>query len=208
MSFYTAINCMDGRIQESVASFIKKKKNVLFVDMITGAGPIRILSNKKTGNLESIISCIDISLKKHKSKGIAIVAHYDCAGYPVSDEEQKCKDCLNNESCKNPFSEACPCSETCGMAIQKELCEEKEISLVENLTFMLDDYVKRINFSGPENILNLNFGTQHERLTFRITDSYLDKMGFKSLNELIEERDRVIYKSKESCSKTSKSLFN
>lgn len=115
----------------------------------------------------------------------------------ISDEEQKCKDCLNNESCKNPFSEACPCSETCGMAIQKELCEEKEISLVENLTFMLDDYVKRINFSGPENILNLKFGTQHERLTFRITDSYLDKMGFKSLNELIEERDRVIYKSKE-----------
>ena len=57
--------------------------------MITGAGPVRILSNKKLDNLESIISCIDISLKKHKSKGIAIVAHYDCAGNPISDEEQK-----------------------------------------------------------------------------------------------------------------------
>ena len=89
MSFYTAINCMDGRIQESVANYIKKKYNVLFVDMITGAGPVKILSNKKTENLESIISCIDISLKKHKSKGIAIVAHYDCAGNPVPDEEQK-----------------------------------------------------------------------------------------------------------------------
>ena len=89
MSFYTAINCMDGRIQESVTNYIKKKYNVLFVDMITGAGPVKILSNKKTENLESIISCIDISLKKHKSKGIAIVAHYDCAGNPISDEEQK-----------------------------------------------------------------------------------------------------------------------
>ena len=89
MSFYTAINCMDGRIQEPVTNYIKKKYNVLFVDMITGAGPVKILSNKKSENLESLISCIDISLKKHKSKGIVIVAHYDCAGNPISDEEQK-----------------------------------------------------------------------------------------------------------------------
>ena len=89
MSFYTAINCMDGRIQESVANYIKKKYNVLFVDMITGSGPVKILSNKDTENLESIILCIDISLKKHKSKGIAIVAHYNCAGNPIADKEQK-----------------------------------------------------------------------------------------------------------------------
>ena len=89
MSFYTAINCMDGRIQESVADYIKKKYNVLFVDMITDAGPVKILSNKKTDNLASIISCIEISLKKHKSKGIAIVAHHDCAGNPIPDKEQK-----------------------------------------------------------------------------------------------------------------------
>tara|TARA_B100001750_G_scaffold179824_1_gene148191 strand:+ start:382 stop:723 length:342 start_codon:yes stop_codon:yes gene_type:complete len=80
---------MDGRIQESVADYIKKKYNVLFVDMITDAGPVKILSNKKTDNLASIISCIEISLKKHKSKGIAIVAHHDCAGNPIPDEEQK-----------------------------------------------------------------------------------------------------------------------
>ena len=89
MSFYTAVNCMDGRIQESVTNYIKKKYNVLFVDMITDAGPVKIFSDKKTENLKSIISCIDISLKNHKSKGIAIVAHYDCAGNPISDEEQK-----------------------------------------------------------------------------------------------------------------------
>jgi len=89
MSFYTVINCMDGRIQEPVANYIKSIYNVLFVDMITSAGPVKILSNKNPDNLESIISCIDISLKKHKSKGIAIVAHYDCAGNPISDAEQK-----------------------------------------------------------------------------------------------------------------------
>ena len=89
MSFYTAINCMDGRIQEPVTNYIKKKYNVLFVDMITSAGPVKILSNEKTENLEPIISCIDISLKKHESQGIAIVAHYDCAGNPIPDEKQK-----------------------------------------------------------------------------------------------------------------------
>ena len=57
--------------------------------MITSVGPVRILANKKTKNLEPIISCIDISLRKHKSKGIAVIAHYDCAGNPISDEEQK-----------------------------------------------------------------------------------------------------------------------
>ena len=89
MSFYTAINCMDGRIQESVANYIKNDNNVLFVDMITSAAPVKILSNKKSKNLEHIISCVDISLKKHQSKGIAIIAHYDCAGNPIPDAEQK-----------------------------------------------------------------------------------------------------------------------
>ena len=89
MSFYTAVNCMDGRIQESVTNYIKKKYNVLFVDMITAAGPVKILSNKKIEDLRPITSYIDISLKKHNSKGIAIVAHYDCSGNPIPDEKQK-----------------------------------------------------------------------------------------------------------------------
>ena len=89
MSFYTVINCMDGRIQESIANYIKKKYNVLFVDMITSAGPIKILSNRTIESLKHIISCIDISLIEHKSKGIAIVAHFDCVGNPISDKEQK-----------------------------------------------------------------------------------------------------------------------
>ena len=55
--------------RELLSNYIKKKYNVLFVDMITDAGPVKILSNKKSDNLESIISCIDISLKKHQSKG-------------------------------------------------------------------------------------------------------------------------------------------
>ena len=54
MSFYTAINCMDGRIQESVTNYIKKKYNVLFVDMITSAGPVKILSISKKFKIKII----------------------------------------------------------------------------------------------------------------------------------------------------------
>lgn len=89
MSFYTAINCMEGRAQEPIINFIKEEYNVLFVDMITKAGPVKMLSDPSRNNIETIISCIEISLEKHKSRGIAIVAHHDCAGNPISDEKQK-----------------------------------------------------------------------------------------------------------------------
>ena len=40
--FGTAINCIDGRVQEPVAEWVKKNFNV---DNITLEGPDRILSN-------------------------------------------------------------------------------------------------------------------------------------------------------------------
>ena len=89
MSFYTVINCMDGRTQEPVISFIKEEYNVLFVDMITQIAPVKTMSGPNENNMGSIITCIDISLEKHKSKGIAIAAHHDCAGNRLSDKEQK-----------------------------------------------------------------------------------------------------------------------
>lgn len=37
--FVTAINCMDGRVQEPVIKWMKEKYNATYVDMITEAGP-------------------------------------------------------------------------------------------------------------------------------------------------------------------------
>ena len=62
---------------------------------------------------------------------------------------------------------------------------------------MLDQHIKRINISGDENPIDIKFGSQYDRQCFMISDSYLDKMSFKSLNELIAEREKVIYKSAE-----------
>ncbi len=88
-SFYTVINCMDGRVQLPVINYIRDKFKVLYVDMITEPGPNLILSkNNNEQLLNSIYNRIDISIKLHSSQGIAIVGHYDCAGNPAGKEEQ------------------------------------------------------------------------------------------------------------------------
>lgn len=89
MSFCTAINCMDGRVQEPVINYLKKKYRTNYVDMITEPGPNKILAESSDDKLiESIFSRIEISVKKHGSKHIAIIGHFDCAGNPANQEEQ------------------------------------------------------------------------------------------------------------------------
>lgn len=90
MSFCTVINCMDGRVQLPVISFLQTHFKAEHVDCITEPGPVRIFD--KTSDLmvlNSIITRTDISVKHHGSRGIAICAHPDCAGNPVDDDVQK-----------------------------------------------------------------------------------------------------------------------
>lgn len=90
MSFCTVINCMDGRTQLPVIEYLKNKFKVTYVDSITEPGPVKILAESSNSLLiESIFNRVDISVNKHKSKSIAIVAHYDCAGNPVNESSQK-----------------------------------------------------------------------------------------------------------------------
>ncbi len=80
---------MDGRVQEPVINYLKKKYKTNYVDMITEPGPNKILAEGSDDKLiESIFSRIEISVKKHGSKHIAIIGHFDCAGNPANEEEQ------------------------------------------------------------------------------------------------------------------------
>ena len=89
MSFCTVINCMDGRTQLPVNEYLRGELSVDYVDTITEAGPVRILAEEQQSNLaDSILARVDISVNKHKSKAIAVVAHYDCAGNPVEEDVQ------------------------------------------------------------------------------------------------------------------------
>lgn len=86
--FGTAINCMDGRTQLPVLEWMKKNYDVEYVDMITEAGPDKIVGDCVSAEkLESIKFKIGISVNKHGSKVVAVVAHHDCAGNPVSKEK-------------------------------------------------------------------------------------------------------------------------
>ncbi len=82
--FCTTINCMDGRVQLPVIKYLQKRFNADYVDSITEPGPIAILASQTNQPLvESIFNRLKISIDHHKSVGVAVVGHYDCAGNPV-----------------------------------------------------------------------------------------------------------------------------
>ena len=87
--FAAAINCMDGRTQLPVSEWMKREYGVDYVDTITEPGPVRILAESRDVTaMESIRRRLDISVRKHGSSRVAIVAHSDCAGNPVDEETQ------------------------------------------------------------------------------------------------------------------------
>jgi carbonic anhydrase len=80
---------MDGRVQLPAIAFLKERFNVDYVDMITEAGPNRILGEQINSSLlESMFDRVRISVEHHHSTGIAIIGHYDCAGNPAGKEKQ------------------------------------------------------------------------------------------------------------------------
>ncbi|MCW1929317.1 MULTISPECIES: carbonic anhydrase [Bhargavaea] len=89
--FVTAINCMDGRVQEPVLNWMKQRYNALYVDMITEAGPNKLLRSDNKVLIENIYDRVRVSTDRHGSQYIAIAGHHDCAGYPVSAEKKKGK---------------------------------------------------------------------------------------------------------------------
>ncbi len=85
--FVTAINCMDGRVQEPVLKWMKAEFGADYVDMITEPGPDGIMIAPTTPEQASIKNRVLISVNAHGSRIVAIVGHYDCAGFPVPQEE-------------------------------------------------------------------------------------------------------------------------
>jgi hypothetical protein len=85
--FVTAINCIDGRVQELVYNWLKTSYEADYVDMITEPGPDKVLSEGPLEIIESIKRKVAISVDCHCSHVIAIIGHYDCAANPVIRED-------------------------------------------------------------------------------------------------------------------------
>ena len=89
MSFYTAINCMDGRVQLPVINYLQARFKADYIDSVTEAGPVIYLAEKiDSQQTKSILRRTDISINEHKSTGIAVIAHHDCAGNPADEQTQ------------------------------------------------------------------------------------------------------------------------
>lgn len=79
--FATAVNCMDGRVQEPVIRFLRKKYKVDYVDIITELGPDKILAEQKESyKIASIKQRINISVNQHYSEIILMAGHANCLG--------------------------------------------------------------------------------------------------------------------------------
>jgi hypothetical protein len=88
-TFCTAVNCIDGRTQLPVIHWLSKRFDVEQVDLITEVSPVRVLDLDPGSNESiSIYKRVDVSIRAHDSRGLAIVAHHDCAGNPAPDEAQ------------------------------------------------------------------------------------------------------------------------
>ncbi len=88
--FATALNCMDGRAQLPIIEKVKELSGAEFVDMVTEAGIEKIISQWSVAATDAALKTkIDISVEKHGSGFIAVVAHYDCAGNAVDEATHK-----------------------------------------------------------------------------------------------------------------------
>lgn len=88
MSFVTAINCMDGRVQLPVIEYLRDRFDAAYVDVITEPAPNRILAGREQPGSGSIFRRVDISTACHGSRRIAVVGHADCSGNPAGCDEQ------------------------------------------------------------------------------------------------------------------------
>ena len=80
----TCLNCMDGRVQSPVLTWIKANYPVDFVDVITEAGMDGVLAKQE--DISEILRSIKVSVHLNKSTRLFVVGHYDCRGNPVDEK--------------------------------------------------------------------------------------------------------------------------
>lgn len=89
-TFFTAVGCMDGRVQDVVAKFGEEKFHAKYPDTITEAGLVGKLPLQEQNLLDAVkFKVVDVSIGKHHSAGVVVHGHAECAGNPVDDKKHK-----------------------------------------------------------------------------------------------------------------------
>lgn len=86
--FGTVLTCMDGRVQRPVHDYLSDAFGLPHLDTVTAAGMIRHLATD-TDRTPVILGDLEISIDRHGSNRVGVVAHHDCAGNPVPDAAQR-----------------------------------------------------------------------------------------------------------------------
>ena len=88
-TFGTSLGCIDGRTIDAITTYIRETYGVAWVDMITARGINKILAeNTDTTVIQKIKEELKTSIHHHGSEVVVISGHPDCAGNPVTKEEQ------------------------------------------------------------------------------------------------------------------------
>lgn len=85
--FATAITCIDGRVQQPVADWMKLHMNVEYVDLVTEPGPDKEISEGTTLVVDEIARKAAFSVRHHASPVVALCGHHDCAANDATREE-------------------------------------------------------------------------------------------------------------------------
>ncbi len=85
--FATAITCIDGRVQQPVADWMKLHMNCEYVDLVTEPGPDKVISEGTTYVVDEIVRKAKFSVEHHASPVVAICGHHDCAANKADKEE-------------------------------------------------------------------------------------------------------------------------
>lgn len=85
--FATAITCIDGRVQQPVADWMKMHMNVEYVDLVTEPGPDKVISEGTTYVVDEIVRKAKFSVQHHASPVVALCGHHDCAANHATREE-------------------------------------------------------------------------------------------------------------------------
>jgi hypothetical protein len=88
-TFGTAINCIDGRVQVPVITWMCDVLSLDYVDMITEPGADGFLARQPAVAKQLIQPKVMLSLRRHASPVLAIAAHHDCLANPGDEGEHR-----------------------------------------------------------------------------------------------------------------------
>jgi hypothetical protein len=85
--FGALINCIDGRVQERVARWLKLNHQLDYIDTITEPGPDKQLADGGTEIIAALRRKVEFAVTVHKPGLVALAGHHDCLANPVARQE-------------------------------------------------------------------------------------------------------------------------